>query len=78
MADFFFWFFILLFVVTILAWPTWPYTQERWPYRRGGEYRYAASATAAALAVLILVLFWLGLLTIAWPWAPTVAPVVVD
>ena len=76
MADFFFWFFILLLVVTIFAWPTWPYTYERWPYRRGGGSRYATSATAASLAVLILVLFWLGILAIAWPWAA--APTVID
>ena len=62
--------------MTVLAWPTWPYTYERWPYHRGGGYRYAASGTAAGLALLILVLFWLGLLAIAWPWAA--APVVVN
>lgn len=34
MADFFFWFLVLLLFVAVLAWPTWPYTHKRWPSHR--------------------------------------------
>lgn len=34
-----FWFFIALLLVTVFAWLTWPYTWERWVYRRGGGSR---------------------------------------
>ena len=76
MEVFWFWLLIILLFFALFAWPTWPYTQDRWVYRRGGGWRYAPSGAAAATAVLILLLFWLGLLVIAWPWAA--APVVVD
>ncbi|MFP4239385.1 hypothetical protein [Rhodosalinus sp.] len=75
MDVFWFWFLILMLVVLVFAWPSWPYTYERWPYRYGGGYRYAAPLVAAGLALLVLLLFWLGMLAIAWPWAAApVAP----
>ena len=71
-----FWFWVLLLFLVIATWPTWPYTRERWPYTRGGGYRYGPSAAAAFVALLILLFFWLGLIAIAWPWAA--APVAVE
>lgn len=65
-------FFILLLLITLFAWPTWPCTRERWVYRRPGRWRYAPSGTAAALALLILPMFRFGIIAIAWPWC--VAP----
>lgn len=69
-----FWLLMILLLFAVLAWPTWPYTHERWVYRRGGGWRYAPAGTAALLVVLILFLFWLGIIAIAWPWyaAPAV------
>lgn len=69
MDVFLFWFFIVLLVFSVAAWPTWPYTQDRWVYRRPGGWRYTPSAASAGLAILLLILFWLGILAIAWPWA---------
>lgn len=68
MEAFWFWFLILLLIIIIFAWPTWPYTRERWVYGRRGGWRYAPSGVAAILAIFILLLFWLGLLAIWWPW----------
>lgn len=69
MEAFWFWLLTVLLLFLVLAWPTWPYTHERWVYRRGGGWRYAPSAAAGALALLILLFFWLGLIAIALPWA---------
>lgn len=83
MDLFLFWLVVVLLLISVFSWPTWPYTDERWVYRRGGGWRYAPSGASAGAAVLILLLFWLGLLAITLPWAtvpataPT-APVVVD
>lgn len=66
------WFLIIvfLFLFLIAAWPSWPYTRERWPYSRGGNWRYAPSGGAALFIVLVFVLFWLGLISVIWwPWA---------
>ncbi len=68
MESFWFWFLILLLIVTIFAWPTWPYTRERWPYQRGGGWTYAPSGLAFALALILVILFWLGFVAIWWPW----------
>ena len=70
-----FWVFMLLLFVTVFAWPTWPYTRDRWVYRRPGGWRYAPSDAAAGLALLMFVLFWFGVLAIAWPWAVATATV---
>lgn len=70
-----FWVFMLLLFVTVFAWPTWPYTRDRWVYRRPGGWRYAPSGAAAALALLMFLLFWFGVLAIAWPWAVATATV---
>ena len=67
MADVNFWLLVIFLIVAILAWPTWPYTRDRWPYRRGGLYRYAASGAAAAFAFLLLILSLLGMIAIALP-----------
>lgn len=68
MEVFWFWFLLLLLVIVLFAWPTWPYTRDRWVYRRPGYWPYAPSGLAAVLAILLLLLFWLGLLVIWWPW----------
>lgn len=68
MEVFLFWLLLLLLIIMVFAWPTWPYTGDRWVYRRGGGWRYAPSGAAAVLAILILLLFWLGFLAIWWPW----------
>ena len=67
-----FWLLILLLFLAIFAWPTWPYTQDRWVYRRRGGWRYAPSGAAAAAFLLVLLLFWLGLIVITLPWAVAV------
>jgi hypothetical protein len=69
MDIFWFWltFFLLLF--TVFAWPTWPYTRERWLYRRGGGWRYAPSGAAFGGAMVVLLFFWLGFIIITLPWA---------
>lgn len=66
-----FWFLLLMLLLVVLigAWPTWPYTYTRSPYTRGGGWRYAPSGAAAAVALLLLLFFWLGLIAIWWPWA---------
>ena len=76
MDVFLFWFVLILFVVAFAAWPSWGYTRERWPYRRGGHYRYYPSAGAALAALLVLVLFWFGIIAVALPWST--APAVVQ
>ncbi|SDY86949.1 DUF3309 family protein [Citreimonas salinaria] len=83
MDVFLFWLVVVLLLITVFAWPTWPYTYERGVYRRGGRWRYAPSGASAAAVLVILLLFWLGLVVITLPWAtaPTTAPttpVVVD
>lgn len=70
MEAFWFWFLVILLLFAVFAWPTWPYTRERWLYRRGGRWRYAVSGASAATAFLVLLLFWFGFLVIAWPWMP--------
>ena len=67
-----FWLLILLLFLAIFAWPTWPYTQDRWVYRRRGGWRYAPSGAAAVAFLLVLLLFWLGLIVITLPWAVAV------
>lgn len=67
MEVFWFWLIVILLLVAVLAWPTWPYTRERWPYTTG--YAYGPSAAAAAVALFLLLLFWLGILAIWVPWA---------
>lgn len=69
MEFFWFWFLVILFAMMIAAWPAWPYTRERWVYRRGDGWRYAPSAAAAGIALLVLALFWLGIIAIALPWS---------
>lgn len=69
MNFFWFWLIVLLLFFMVFAWPTWPYTHERWVYRRGGSWRYAPSAAAFVGALLILLFFWLGMIIIALPWA---------
>ncbi|AVX04868.1 hypothetical protein [Maritalea myrionectae] len=68
MAEFLFYFWLFLLLLVVIGWPSWPYTRERWPYKHGGNYRYAVSGMAAALAILFWMLFWFGLVAIAWPW----------
>ena len=76
MDVFWFWFLMLMLVIVIFAWPSWPYTHDRWVYRRESRWRYGPSGVAAALAVLLFLLFWFGLLAIWWPWyAPPPAAV---
>lgn len=65
-----FWLLVLLIVLALLAWPTWPYTRERGFYARGGSWPYVPSAFAIMLAVLLLILFWFGFIIIWWPWVP--------
>jgi len=69
MEVFWFWLIVVLVLVAILAWPTWPYTRSRWPYTAG--YDYALSAAAVFLVFFLLLLFWLGALAVWWPWAAT-------
>lgn len=67
MEVFWFWLVVLLLVLAIFAWPTWPYTRNRWVYRRPGAWRYAPAGAAVAVLLLLLIFFWFGLLVIAWP-----------
>ena len=60
----FFWFFLLIFLVlvTLAAWPTWPYARTR-------GWGYYPSGAALAVFILLLLLIWLGLIAVWWPWA---------
>lgn len=62
-----FWAIILLLLIVVFAWPSWPYTRERGLYRTEA-YRYYPSGIAAALAILLLLLIWLGIVAVARPW----------
>lgn len=73
MDVFWFWLVMLLLLITVFAWPTWPYTRDRWVYRRSGGWRYAPSGAALAIFLFIMLLFWFGAIVIALPWAATVA-----
>ncbi len=64
-----FWLLVVVLLIAVFAWPTWPYTRQRGIYRRGGRWPYAPSLLAAILFVLVLLLFWLGFLGVWWPWA---------
>lgn len=72
MDVFWFWLIIVLLLVAVFAWPSWPYTREREFYRRDGGWRYAPSGAAFVALMIILLLFWLGMIAITLPWA--VAP----
>lgn len=45
MEVFWFWFLAFLLIILVFSWPTWPYTHDRWVYRRGavGDMRRAAA-----------------------------------
>jgi hypothetical protein len=68
MDVFWFWALLLLLLVAVFAWPSWPYTRDRGLYRDPGR-RYAPSGVALVIALLLLLFVWFGLLTIWWPWA---------
>ncbi|ARU00694.1 hypothetical protein LOKVESSMR4R_01375 [Yoonia vestfoldensis] len=63
-----FWFLIILLMIAVFAWPSWPHTRERRFYRRDNRWRYGPSLGAALGAALIILLVWLGLLVLWWPW----------
>ena len=58
-----FWLFILLILLAVALLPAWPYARAR-------NWGYAPTGCALGLVVLLLILFWLGVLTVAWPWYP--------
>jgi len=62
MAYFWWWVLIVLFIVAIFSWPTWPYARGRW--------NYGPSGAAAAVFILVLALIWLGFFAVWWPWIP--------
>lgn len=68
MEAYWFWVIMLLVLLAILAWPIWPYTRDRWPYRYGNWHGYLPAFTAIALIFLIFLLFWFGMIVIWWPW----------
>lgn len=66
----FVWFWIALFLIVfaVFAWPTWPYTRERWPYRYGRGWSYVPALSAIAVFLLVFFLAWIGALAVAYPW----------
>lgn len=62
-----FWFALALVLFLILAWPAWPYTRGRWPYRYGGVWPYALSLVATLLLVLLFLSLWMGLIVTTYP-----------
>lgn len=62
-----FWFVAALVLFLILAWPTWPYTRGRWPYRYGGPWSYALSGFAVLVIFLFMLFVWMGLIVTTYP-----------
>jgi Na+/melibiose symporter-like transporter len=58
MSAFLFALLLVFIILAIVAWPAWGHTQDRWPYIRGGRYRYYPSAGAIVAALLVILLFW--------------------
>ncbi|HEV7344456.1 MAG TPA: hypothetical protein VGN60_02360 [Devosia sp.] len=58
MSPFLFALLLIFIILAIVGWPAWGHTRERWPYTRGGRYRYYPTAGAIVAAILVILLFW--------------------
>lgn len=76
MNGFWFWVLMALIFCAAATWPTWPFTRDRWLYRRGGAWRYVPTGVIIAVIAMLLLLVWLGVIRLTWPWA--VAPVAIE
>ena len=67
MEFFWFWVLVLLLIVTVFAWPSWPHTRVWWPHRWGGRWPYFTSFLALVAILVILFLGWFGYVLISLP-----------
>lgn len=59
MDVFWFWVLFLFLLLALVAWPAWPHSR-RWGY--------APTMVGVAGFLIVIAMFWIGLLTVWWPW----------